>query len=110
MNIRGARERVAKLRKLIHRYRYQYHVENRLEISESALDSLKYELKKIEEEFPELITLDSPTQRVAGKALAKFKKIEHRTPMLSLEDSFSEEDMRAWEARLAKNLHVKNRG
>jgi len=47
MNVREARERVAKLRKLIHRYRYQYHVENRLEISESALDSLKYELKKL---------------------------------------------------------------
>lgn len=96
--------RAAKLRKLISRYRYQYHVQNKLEISESALDALKYELKKLEDRYPELITPDSPTQRVAGKALAKFKKVKHLTPMLSLEDAFSEDDMRAWGARIEKLL------
>jgi DNA ligase (NAD+) len=98
----SARGRVEKLRRLINKYRYQYHVENRLEISESALDALKYELKKIEEEYPALVTSDSPTQRVEGKALSKFKKVAHATPMLSLEDAFSEDDMRAWEGRLRK--------
>lgn len=102
MNITEARERAQKLRRLINKYRYQYHVENKLEISEEALDALKYELKKIEEEHPELITPDSPTQRVEGKALAKFKKVEHVQRMLSLEDAFSEEDMRAWESRIRK--------
>src|SRR3989344_750054 len=107
MNLGDAQNRIHKLRKLIHRYRYQYHVENRLEISESALDSLKYELKKLEDEFPELVTLDSPTQRVAGKALAKFKKVAHFAPMLSLEDAFSEDDMREWEDRLRKVVPVR---
>ncbi len=104
MNLRDARERALRLSTLINAYRYQYHVEDRLEISEEALDALKYELKKIEEEFPELITPDSPTQRVAGRALNKFKKVEHQVPMLSLEDAFSEEDMNEWQARLVKIL------
>lgn len=97
-----ARKRIEKLRVLINKYRRQYHVENRLEISDEALDSLKYELKKLEEQYPELITPDSPTQRVEGKALSKFKKVTHRSRMLSLEDAFSEDDMRAWESRLIK--------
>jgi DNA ligase (NAD+) len=91
-----------KLRQLINTYRYQYHVENRLEISEEALDSLKHELFLLEQKYPELITPDSPTQRVEGKASSKFKKITHQERMLSLEDAFSEDDMRAWEGRIEK--------
>jgi len=96
------RTHAKKLRNLINVYRYQYHVENRLEISEEALDSLKHELFLLEQQYPELITPDSPTQRVEGKASSKFKKITHRERMLSLEDAFSEDDMKAWEARLEK--------
>ncbi|MEK7649928.1 MAG: NAD-dependent DNA ligase LigA [Patescibacteria group bacterium] len=96
------RDRAKKLRQLINTYRYQYHVENRLEISEEALDSLKHELFLLEQKYPELITPDSPTQRVEGKASEKFKKVTHRERMLSLEDAFSEDDMQAWEARLEK--------
>ena len=99
-----ARERIEKLKKLIDRYRYEYHVENRLEISEEALDSLKHELKKLEDQFPELITPDSPTQRVAGKPLAEFKKVTHRARMLSLEDVFSNEEFAEWYERV-KKLH-----
>ncbi|MEK7631227.1 MAG: NAD-dependent DNA ligase LigA [Patescibacteria group bacterium] len=95
-------ERTKKLRKLINIYRYQYHVENNLEISEEALDSLKHELFSLEQKYPELITPDSPTQRVEGKPSEKFKKVTHRERMLSLEDAFSPEDMQAWEARLEK--------
>ncbi len=101
---KNIRDRAAKLRDLINKYRYQYHVENKLEISEVALDALKYELKKLEDEYPELITADSPTQRVEGKALARFKKVTHEVRMLSLEDAFSEEDMHDWEARIKKLL------
>ena len=97
-----AKERILKLRKLIDKYRYDYHVLNKLEISESALDSLKRELKKMEDEFPELITPDSPTQRVAGKPLKEFKKIRHSFPMFSLEDVFSEEEFTEWVARIKK--------
>src|SRR3989338_9079303 len=97
-----AKGRIEKLKKLIDKYRYQYHVLNKLEISEEALDSLKHELKKLEDEFPELITLDSPTQRVAGKPLKEFKKVKHQTKMMSLEDVFSEEEFSEWLVRIKK--------
>ncbi len=97
-----AKERIAKLREVIHEYRYQYHVLDALEISESALDALKHELKQLEDAYPELITPDSPTQRVAGVALEKFTKITHAAPMLSIEDVFSFDELKAWEARVKK--------
>ena len=97
-----AKERIQKLKKLIDKYRHDYHVLNKLEISEGALDSLKHELKKLEDEFPDLITADSPTQRVAGKPLKEFKKLRHSNPMLSLEDVFSEEEFAEWAARIKR--------
>lgn len=97
-----AAERIAKLRQEIDRYRYQYHVQNKLEISEAALDALKHELYNLEAEFPELITPDSPTQRVAGEPAKGFKKVQHQTRMLSLEDVFSEEEAGEWLSRIKK--------
>lgn len=97
-----AKERIAKLREAINEYRYQYHVLDNLEISESALDALKHELKTLEDQYPDLITPDSPTQRVAGTALAKFSKITHATPMLSIEDVFTFDELREWENRIKK--------
>jgi DNA ligase (NAD+) len=78
MNLLESKKRIEKLKDVINYHRYLYHVKNISEISEEALDSLKDELKKIEENFPELITEDSPSQRVAGKVLEKFKKITHK--------------------------------
>lgn len=101
-----AKKRAEKLRAVIHHHRYLYHVKNREEISAEALDSLKHELKEIENHYPKLITPDSPTQRVSGNALAKFKKVAHQTPMRSLEDVFCQEEFQKWEARLARFLHV----
>lgn len=95
-----AKERIEKLRKLIDTYRYEYHVLNKSVISDDALDSLKKELADLENEHPDLVTEDSPTQRVAGKALKGFKKVTHPGRMLSLTDSFSEEDFRDWKERL----------
>lgn len=97
-----AAQRVQKLRQEIDRYRYEYHVLDRLSISEAALDSLKHELRLLEERFPDLVTPDSPTQRVAGKPLEGFRKVTHATRMLSLEDAFSTEEMEAWLARIKK--------
>ncbi len=97
-----AKERIVKLRIEINRYRYEYHVLDRLSISEAALDALKHELYKLEEQYPDLITPDSPTQRVAGRALEGFKKITHQAPMLSIEDAFSRQEMEEWLARLKK--------
>lgn len=96
------KERIAKLRDAINEYRFQYHVLDALEISEAALDALKHELKKLEDEYPDLITKDSPTQRVAGVALEKFSKFTHVFPMLSIEDVFSFDEFREWEARIRK--------
>src|SRR3989338_11693068 len=95
-------ERAAKLRDLISNSRYNYHVLNKSTMSEAAADSLKHELSQIEARHPELITPDSPTQRVAGEPLPGFKQVHHSTRMLSLNDVFNEEELRAWIARLEK--------
>lgn len=99
-----AETRIPKLRELIHDYRYHYHVLDESTMSEAAADSLKHELSLLEEAYPELITPDSPTQRVAGVALDKFKKVTHRVPMISLNDVFSREEAEAWLKRIDKLL------
>jgi len=97
-------ERLNKLKKTINYHRYLYHVLDKQEISEEALDSLKNELYKIEQEYPELITLDSPTQRVAGEPLKEFKKIVHKIPQWSFNDAFTEEDIFDFDARVKRFL------
>ncbi len=99
-----AATRVIKLRELINDYRYHYHVLDESIMSEAAADSLKHELSQLEEKFPELITPDSPTQRVAGKPLDKFEKIRHEKRMISLADVFSEEEIKDWLSRNEKLL------
>ncbi len=99
-----AEQRIEKLREAIDHHRYLYHVLDKQEISEAALDSLKHELYVLEQRFPELITPDSPTQRVGGKALAKFAKVRHEAPMLSMEDVFAPDEFDAWYARIGKLL------
>ena len=96
MNKTEAEARIAKLRELINDYRYHYHVLDESIMSEAAADSLKHELSELEKQFPELITPDSPTQRVAGKALDKFTKVTHEQRMISLADVFSEDEIREW--------------
>ncbi|GAI04706.1 unnamed protein product, partial [marine sediment metagenome] len=90
--------------KVINYHRHLYHVLDRQEISDTALDSLKKELFDLEQEFPEFITPDSPTQRVEGKPLEKFEKVRHLGPMLSFNDAFSEKDMENWLERISKLL------
>jgi len=102
MDKKQAKERIEKLKKEIWHHNYQYHVLDSPDISDEAFDSLKHELKKIEEQFPEFITSDSPSQRVSGKALDKFQKVKHKLPMLSIEDAFSEEELNDWEQRIKK--------
>ncbi len=102
MNKEEANERIIKLRDLINDYRYNYHVLDRSTMSESAADSLKHELSQLEDQFPELIVPDSPTQRVAGIALDKFVKVVHKFPMISLQDVFNEDEIKAWVDRTEK--------
>jgi len=97
-----AAARVIKLRELINDYRYHYHVLDESTMSESAADSLKHELTQLEAAYPELITADSPTQRVAGAPLPGFTQVTHTARMLSLNDVFSREEVVAWVARVQK--------
>ena len=102
MNKEEAEKRILKLRELINDYRYHYHVLDESTMSEAAADSLKHELSQLETKYPELITPDSPTQRVAGKPLDKFTKIKHEKRMISLADVFSEEEVKEWITRNEK--------
>ena len=104
MDKKEAQKRIEKLRTLINYHRYLYHVLDKQEISDSALDSLKKELFDLENQYPDLITPDSPTQRIGGRALKEFKKIKHRQRMLSFNDAFSKEDIEDWQERYSKLL------
>ncbi len=100
MTRQESRERIEKLKVTINKNRYLYHVLDRQEISDEALDSLKKELFDLEQQFPDLITPDSPTQRVAGKPLEGFEKVSHPGRMISLNDAFSAQDFHDWIERL----------
>ena len=102
-----AQKRLGKLKKLVNKYRYQRLVLDKPIVVESVEDSLKKEIFDLEHEFPELITQDSPTQRVGGKPLEKFKKFIHPEPMLSFNDAFDREDMEDWLDRIARALDNK---
>ncbi|MEF8847022.1 MAG: NAD-dependent DNA ligase LigA [Candidatus Paceibacterota bacterium] len=101
MNKKEAKKRIKKLREVIRRHRYLYHVKDNPEISDEAFDRLKHELKELEEEF-NLIAPDSPTQRVGGEPLDKFEEVEHEQPMLSIEDLFSREELEDWKDYLKR--------
>ncbi len=104
MSKNQATQRIGKLRELINDYRYHYHVLDESLMSEAAADSLKHELSQLEAEYPQLITPDSPTQRVAGAPLPGFTQVEHSSRMLSLNDVFDEAEVRAWQERVARLL------
>jgi DNA ligase (NAD+) len=102
MNKEKAKKRIEKLKKEINLHRYNYHVLDKTTLSEAALDSLKHEIFKLEEEYPELISPDSPTQKIGGKPVEKFSKTDHFSPMLSLFDAFSEDDIYSWQKKLIR--------
>lgn len=97
-------DRVEKLRQSINHYRDLYHEQDESPISPEALDSLKRELSEIEEEYPDLVTKDSPTQRISGTPLEKFSKVVHRVPQWSFNDAFTESDIRAFDERVRRAL------
>lgn len=97
-------ERINELRTLLNTYSYHYHVEDAPVVSDAVYDGLFNELKGLEAEHPDLVTLDSITQRVGGELKGGFKKATHTTRMLSLNDVFDVEDVRAWVVRMDKVL------
>jgi DNA ligase (NAD+) len=88
------------LREQIRRHEYAYHVLDQPEITDAQYDALYLELRQLEEAHPELVTPDSPTQRVGGEAGEQFSKVKHRSPMLSLQNAFEEGEIRAWDKRV----------
>lgn len=101
-----AKKRIEWLRKEIWRHNYLYYVLNKPEISDEEYDKLMDELRKLEEKFPEFITPDSPTQRVGAPPAKEFKAVKHVKPMLSLDTARDEEEIRAFDRRIKKELGV----
>lgn len=97
-----AKKRLGELKSLLNKYAYEYYVLDNPSVSDAIYDGLMRELKSIEEEYPDLITLDSPTQRIHAEPLKEFKKIQHSKRMLSLNDIFSKEELLAWLERTKK--------
>ncbi len=97
-----AKKRLVSLRAQLDQYAHEYYVRDNPSVDDSVYDGLMAELKKIEAEFPELITTDSPTQRVGAKPLAGFKQVTHRTRMISLNDVFDRSEVEAWAVRMLK--------
>lgn len=100
MDIREAEKRAEELRRLLNQYNYEYHVLDRPSVTDQEYDRLMQELIALEEKFPELVTPNSPTQRVGGEVLAGFQKVVHRVPMLSLSNAFNEGDLRDFDRRV----------
>ena len=92
--------KIEALREQIRHHEHRYYVLDDPEISDAEYDLLVNELKKLEAEHPELITPDSPTQRVGGKAREGFVKVDHSSPMLSLDNAYNEQELRDWERRV----------
>ncbi|MEW6040487.1 MAG: NAD-dependent DNA ligase LigA, partial [Elusimicrobiota bacterium] len=99
-------KQIERLREEILRHDYLYYIKAQPVISDSEYDSLLRKLKELEEKAPELITLDSPTQRVSGQVTKDFKNVKHSTPMLSLDNTYSEEEVIEWEKRISKLINV----
>ncbi len=97
-------KRIAELRERIEKANYEYHVLDQPTIADEAYDALMRELQELEAKHPELVTPDSPTQRVGAPASNRFAPVEHARPMLSLSNAFDEAELRAFDQRVRKGL------
>mgnify|MGYP001627149725 CR=1 FL=1 len=100
----AAKVQIAKLRAQINQHNYQYYVLDNPSIPDADFDLLFRQLQQLEQQFPELVTADSPTQRVGAKPLDKFGQVQHQVPMLSLDNAFADEDFLAFYQRMADRL------
>ncbi len=99
-------ERIRDLRELIRRHEELYYIQANPEISDAEFDALLRELRALEEAHPDLVTPDSPTQRVGGRAAEGFQTVEHRAPMLSLDNAYSEDELREFDHRVRRGLEI----
>src|SRR5882672_984085 len=103
-----AEQRIQELRAAIRHHEERYYIDNDPEISDEEFDRLLHELEKLEADYPDLVTADSPTQRVAGRAVEGFTTVDHIAPMLSLDNAYDEGELRAFDERVRK--HIKGLG
>jgi DNA ligase (NAD+) len=97
-------ERIAELRRAIRYHEERYYILSDPEIADAEFDALMHELERLEAEHPDLVSLDSPTQRVGGRVAAGFAEVQHAEPMLSLDNAYSEEELRAFDERVRRGL------
>ena len=102
-------ERIRQLREQIRHHEERYYVHSAPEISDEAFDRLLHELERLESENPDLVTPDSPTQRVAGKPTEGFATVEHIVPMLSLDNAYNDDELRAFDERVRKGAGLGDR-
>ena len=107
MNKNEIKSRIEKLRREIDKFRYEYHVLDKPEVSDEVYDSLMRELRALEEKYPEFRTPDSPSQRIGGKPLAKFEKVRHAHRQWSLDDAFDFGELQKWEEKIIRMLEKK---
>ena len=98
---RNKRDRIAELRDLIRKHDYLYYVKEQPSVPDAEYDGLMRELRRLEIQFPDLVTPDSPTQRVAGAPAEGFSEVTHHRTMLSLANAFDDAEFRAWRERVA---------
>lgn len=101
---KDAAARIEELRAEIRRHERLYYVEDRPEITDAEFDALMRELRKLEEEHPDLVTSDSPTRRVGGAPVTELPSVRHEVPLLSLENAYNEEELKAWLIRVSDRL------
>ncbi|HMA82908.1 MAG TPA: NAD-dependent DNA ligase LigA [Candidatus Thermoplasmatota archaeon] len=104
MDKKTVAQKIKELREELNHHNYKYYVENNPEISDYEYDQLLKKLEKLEDEHPELITPDSPTQRVGGEPLDEFQTVEHKIPMLSLANTYNEQELIDFDERVQKNV------
>ena len=102
-----AKKRIEKLRREIDKFRYEYHVLDKPEVSDEIYDSLMRELRDLEEKYPEFRSPDSPSQRIGGEPLKKFEKVRHKHRQWSLDDAFSFSELKKWEEKILRMLEKK---
>src|SRR6516165_830396 len=99
-------ERARALRAAIRHHEERYYIHNDPEVSDEEFDRLLHELERLEAEHPDLVTADSPTQRVAGRPIEGFPTVEHLVPMLSLDNAYNEDELRAFDERVRRALRA----
>ncbi|SEU05846.1 DNA ligase (NAD+) [Salinibacillus kushneri] len=108
MDKETAEKRIQTLRDELNQYNYEYHVLDNPSVSDYEYDTKMKELQDLEAEYPDLLTPDSPSQRVGGKPLDSFQKVQHNIPMLSLGNAFNEQDLRDFDRRVREGTDAKN--